>query len=69
MQPTILRLMGQRVREVHFRHRINLGFDYTLTRSLDLSAVYSGSVYSALNTFSFGIEVNVVSLIKKPSGQ
>ena len=43
---------------------INLGFDYDLTRSLDLSAGYSRSVYSALNTFSFGIEVNVASLLK-----
>ena len=46
---------------------INLGFDYNLTRSLDLSAGYSRSVYSALNTFSFGIEVNVASLLKRPS--
>ena len=43
---------------------INLGFDYDLTHSLDLSAGYSRSVYSALNTFSFGIEVNVASLLK-----
>ncbi len=46
---------------------INLGIDYNLTRSLDLSTGYSRSVYSALNTFSFGIEVNVSSLLKKPS--
>ena len=46
---------------------INLGIDYNLTRSLDLSAGYSRSVYSVLNTFSFGIEVNVSSLLKKPS--
>ena len=43
---------------------INLGFEYDLTRSLDLSAGYSRSVYSTLNTFSFGIEVNVASLLK-----
>ena len=43
---------------------INLGFDYNLTRSLDLSAGYSRSVYSALNTLSFGIQVNVASLLK-----
>lgn len=46
---------------------INLGIDYNLTRSLDLTAGYSRSVYSVLNTFSFGIEVNVGSLLKKPS--
>jgi hypothetical protein len=46
---------------------INLGIDYNLTRSLDLSAGYSRSVYSVLNTFSFGIEVNVSSLLKRPS--
>ena len=46
---------------------INLGIDYNLTRSLDLSAGYSRSVYSVLNTFSFGIGVNVSSLLKKPS--
>ena len=48
---------------------INLGIDYNLTRSLDLSAGYSRSVYSVLNTFSFGIEVNVGSLLKSHSGQ
>jgi hypothetical protein len=48
---------------------INLGFDYNLTRSLDLGAGYSRSVYSMLNTFSFGVEVNVASLLKTHSGQ
>jgi hypothetical protein len=48
---------------------INLGLDYNLTRSLDLSAGYSRSVYSLLNTFSFGIQVNVGSLLKEHSGQ
>jgi hypothetical protein len=43
---------------------INLGIDYNLTRSLDLGAGYSRSVYSVLNTFSFGIGVNVSSLLK-----
>jgi len=47
---------------------INLGFDYNLTRSLDLSSGYSRSVYSALNTFSFGIDVNLATLIKKHPG-
>jgi len=42
---------------------INLGIDYNLTRSLDLSAGYSRSVYSVLNTFSFGIGVNVSSMV------
>jgi hypothetical protein len=48
---------------------INLGFDYNLTRSLDLSAGYSRSLYNVLNTFSFGIEVNVASLLKSRSGR
>jgi hypothetical protein len=48
---------------------INLGFDYNLTRSLDLSAGYSRSVYNVLNTFSFGIEVNVASQLKRHSGR
>ena len=43
---------------------VNLGFDYNWTRSLDLSAGYSRSVYSVLNTFSFGIGVNIASLLK-----
>lgn len=46
---------------------INLGFDYNLTRSLDLSAGYSRSVYSALDTYSFGIGVNIASLLKSHS--
>jgi hypothetical protein len=48
---------------------INLGIDYNITRSLDLSGGYSHSVYSVLNTFSFGIQVNVGSLLKRHSGQ
>ena len=48
---------------------INLGIDYNLTHSLDLSSGYSRSVYSVLNTFSFGIGVNVGSLFKKPSAK
>lgn len=48
---------------------INLGVDYDLTRSLDLSAGYSRSVYSALNTFSFGVQVNVAALLKTHSNQ
>jgi hypothetical protein len=46
---------------------INLGIDYNLTRSLDLGAGYSRSVYNVLNTFSFGLELNVGSLLKKPT--
>jgi hypothetical protein len=46
---------------------INLGFDYNVTRSLDLSAGYSYSAYNALNTFSFGIELNVSSVLKTHS--
>jgi hypothetical protein len=48
---------------------INLGADYNLTRSLDLSGGYSRSVYNVLNTFSFGIEVNVSSLLKNHSAR
>lgn len=48
---------------------INLGFDYNWTRSLDLSAGYSRSVYSGLNTFSFGIELNVAFLMKPHSAR
>jgi hypothetical protein len=48
---------------------INLGIDYNLTRSLDLGAGYSRSVYNALNTFSFGIQVNVGSMLKSHSGK
>src|SRR5215471_1430227 len=47
---------------------INLGFDYNLTRSLDLSAGYSRNICNVLNTFSFGIQVNVGSLLKSHSG-
>jgi hypothetical protein len=46
---------------------INLGIDYNLTRSLDLSTGYSRSVYNVLNTLSFGVGVNVSSLLKRPS--
>ncbi len=46
---------------------INLGFDCDLTHSLDLSAGYSRSVYSAFNTVSFGIEVNIASVLKSHS--
>ena len=46
---------------------VNLGFDYNLTRSFDLSAGYSYSAYSALNTFSFGMELNVGALRKRQS--
>ena len=48
---------------------INLGIDYNLTRSLDLSGGYSRSVYSVVNTFSFGLQVNVGTLLKKPSSK
>jgi hypothetical protein len=46
---------------------INVGIDYNLTRSLDLSGGYSRSVYNVLNTFSFGLEVNMGTLLKKRS--
>ena len=44
---------------------INLGLDYNLTRSVDLSAGYSYSAYNTVNTVSFGVELNVASLLKK----
>lgn len=44
---------------------INLGLDYNLTRFVDLSAGYSYSVYSVLNTVSFGVELNVASWLRK----
>jgi hypothetical protein len=44
---------------------INLGLDYNLTRFVDLSAGYSYSAYSVLNTVSFGVELNVGSWVRK----
>jgi hypothetical protein len=44
---------------------INLGLDYNLTRFVDLSAGYSYSAYSVLNTVSFGVELNVASWLRK----
>jgi hypothetical protein len=44
---------------------INVGLDYNLTRSVDLSAGYSYSVYNVVNTISFGVELNVASLLRK----
>ena len=44
---------------------INLGLDYNLSRLLDLSAGYSHSAYSVLNTVSFGVELNVASWLRK----
>jgi hypothetical protein len=46
----------------------NLGLDYNLTRFVDLSAGYSYSAYSALNTLSFGVELNVASWLGKRRG-
>ena len=48
---------------------INLGLDYNLTRSVDLSAGYSYSAYNVVNTVSFGVELNVASLLKKRRGE
>ena len=42
----------------------NIGLDYNLSRSVDLSAGYSYSVSYVLNTYSFGIEFNVASMLK-----
>jgi hypothetical protein len=41
-----------------------LGLDYNLSKAVDLSAGYSYSAYYVLNTFSFGIEFNVASLLR-----
>jgi hypothetical protein len=48
---------------------INLGLDYNLTRFVDLSAGYSYSVYSVVNTVSFGVELNVASWLRKHRGE
>jgi hypothetical protein len=48
---------------------INLGLDYNLSRSVDLSAGYSYSAYSVLNTVSFGVELNVASWLRKRRGE
>src|SRR5258708_36376548 len=47
---------------------INLGLDYNLTRFVDLSAGYSYSVYSVVNTVSFGVELNLASWLRKHRG-
>jgi hypothetical protein len=47
----------------------NFGLDYTLTRYLELSAGYSYSAYYVLNTFSFGVQFNIVSLVKTSRGE
>jgi len=48
---------------------VNLGLDYNLSRSVDLSAGYSYSAYSVLNTVSFGVELNVASWLRKRRGE
>jgi hypothetical protein len=48
---------------------VNVGLDYNLTRLVDLSAGYSYSAYSVLNTFSFGIEFNLAGSLKKHRGE
>jgi hypothetical protein len=48
---------------------INLGLDYNLSRFVDLSASYSYSAYSVLNTVSFGVELNVASWLRKRRGE
>ncbi len=48
---------------------INLGLDYNLTRFVDLSAGYSYSAYSVLNTVSFGVDLNVGSWLRKRRGE
>ena len=48
---------------------INLGLDYNLTRFVDLSAGYSYSAYSVINSVSFGVELNVASWLRKRRGE
>ena len=48
---------------------INLGLDYNLSRFVDLSAGYGYSAYNVFNTFSFGVELNVGSWLRKYRGQ
>jgi hypothetical protein len=48
---------------------MNLGLDYNLSRSVDLSAGYGYSSYSVLNTVSFGVELNVASWLRKRRGE
>jgi hypothetical protein len=48
---------------------VNIGLDYNLSRVVDLSAGYSRSVYSVLNTVSFGVELNVASWLTKRQGK
>jgi hypothetical protein len=48
---------------------ITLGLDYNLARFVDLSAGYSYSAYSVLNTVSFGLELNVASWLRKRRGE
>lgn len=48
---------------------VNLGLDYNLSHSVDLSAGYSYSAYSVLNTVSFGIELNVASWLRHHRGE
>src|SRR5258707_2579718 len=44
---------------------VNIGLDYNLSPSVDLSAGYSYSAYNVLNTVSFGVELNVASWLRK----
>src|SRR6266849_864710 len=44
---------------------INLGLDYNLTRFVDLSAGYSYSAYSVVNSVSFGVDLNVGSWLRR----
>jgi hypothetical protein len=48
---------------------INLGLDYNLTRFVDLSAGYSYSAYSVINSVSFGVELNGASWLRKRRGE
>src|SRR6266849_49326 len=48
---------------------INLGLDYNLSPSVELSAGYSYSAYSVLNTVSFGVELNVASWLRNRHGE
>ncbi len=47
---------------------VNVGVSYSPTRYLDFGVGYSRSMHYSLNTVSFGIGVNLTSLISKASG-
>ncbi len=47
---------------------VNVGVSYSPTRYLDFGVGYSRSMHYSLNTVSFGIGVNLGSLISRAKG-